>query len=126
MAFLFTDCCPTMAGHRAGANLVSYHRRQDARPPRITANQMTNTHALRLEIATPSRSYPVVVGAGTLQNLGSALKESGIGASHFVVSSPTVWGLWGEAFHAALPGAAPPHRAGRGAPQDHDGRRPHL
>jgi len=68
---------------------------------------MTNTHALRLEIATPSRSYPVVVGAGALQDLGSALKESGIGASHFVVSSPTVWGLWGEAFHAALPGAVP-------------------
>ena len=89
---------------------------------------MTNTHALRLEIATPSRSYPVVVGAGALQDLGSALKEAGIGASHFVVSSPTVWGLWGEAFHAALPEAAPiivpdgeRHKTTAGAGRIYDG-----
>ena len=62
---------------------------------------------IRIEIAVPSRSYPVLVGAGTLQNLEAALNDAGIGASRFVVSSPTVWGFWGEAFQARLPEAAP-------------------
>ncbi len=68
---------------------------------------MTNTHPIRIEIAAPSRAYPVLVGTGTIQDLEAALNEAGIGASRFVVSSPTVWGFWGEAFHGALPEAAP-------------------
>jgi 3-dehydroquinate synthase len=68
---------------------------------------MTHHHPIRIDIAAPSRSYPVLVGTGTLQHLGAALGEAGIGASRFVVSSPTVWGFWGGAFHDALPDAAP-------------------
>ena len=115
-----------MAGHRAGANLLSYHRQKAPRPNPRRHDLMTNTHPLRIEIAAPSRAYPVLVGAGTLQDLEAALNDAGIGASRFVVSSPTVWGFWGEAFHGALPEAAPDHRAGRGAPQDAGHRQPHL
>ena len=68
---------------------------------------MTHDQPLRIEIATPSRPYPVLVGAGSLSRVGTALDEAGIGPSRFVVSSPTVWGFWGESFHEAQPEAAP-------------------
>ena len=96
-----------MAGHRAGANLLSYHRQKAPRLNPRRHDFMTNTHPLRIEIAAPSRAYPVLVGAGTIQDLEAALNDAGMGASRFVVSSPTVWGFWGEAFHGALPEAAP-------------------
>jgi 3-dehydroquinate synthase len=62
---------------------------------------------MRLEIAAPSRSYPVVIGAGALGDVQSALDATDAGPARFVVSSPTVWGFWGETLHDALPGAAP-------------------
>ena len=68
---------------------------------------MTHQQPLRIDIDTPSRAYPVLVGAGTLAQVGSLLDEAGIGPSRFVVSSPTVWGYWGDPFHDALPDAAP-------------------
>jgi 3-dehydroquinate synthase len=68
---------------------------------------MTHHLTLRIEIATPSRPYPVLVGAGTLEHLGAALGEAGLGTSRFVVSSPTVWGFWGERFHEAQPETVP-------------------
>jgi len=68
---------------------------------------MMHTSPIRIEIAAPSRTYPVVVGAGSLEGLDAVLDDAGIGPSRFVVSSPTVWGFWGERFHDAQPGAAP-------------------
>ena len=68
---------------------------------------MTHSQPLRIEIATPSRPYPVLIGAGMLAHLGAALSGAGIGPSRFVVSSPTVWGFWGETLHEAQPEAAP-------------------
>jgi len=68
---------------------------------------MSHDQPLRIEIAAPSRPYPVLVGAGTLPRLGAALDDAGLGPSRFVVSSPTVWGFWGETLHEAQPEAAP-------------------
>ena len=68
---------------------------------------MTDSQPLRIEIATPSRPYPVLIGAGMLAHVGAALSGAGIGPSRFVVSSPTVWGFWGEPFHEAQPEAVP-------------------
>ena len=68
---------------------------------------MTNDRYLRIEIATPSRAYPVLIGTGALEDLRSGLDEAGVGPSPFVVSSPTVWGFWGEVLHEALPEVAP-------------------
>jgi 3-dehydroquinate synthase len=68
---------------------------------------MTNTDPIRVEIATPSRSYPVLIGSGSLAHVRAALEEAGLGPSPFVVSSPTVWGFWGERLHEELPEAAP-------------------
>ena len=52
----------------------------------------------------PTRSWSAPARS---PRLGTALDEAGIGPSRFVVSNPTVWGFWGEAFHEALPEAAP-------------------
>jgi 3-dehydroquinate synthase len=68
---------------------------------------MTHDQPLRIEIATPSRPYPVFIGAGTLAHVGAALDGADIGPSRFVVSSPVVWGFWGEPFHQAQPEAVP-------------------
>ena len=68
---------------------------------------MDHAHPLRIDIATPSRSYPVLVGVGALAGVGNALDEAGIGRSPFVVSSPTVWGYWGDTLHESLPAATP-------------------
>jgi 3-dehydroquinate synthase len=68
---------------------------------------MTQTQRIRIEIAAPSRAYPVVVGAGALHDLGTILDEAASGVPRFVVSSPTVWGFWGEPFHKIQPDAAP-------------------
>jgi 3-dehydroquinate synthase len=89
---------------------------------------MTHDRPLRIDIAAPSRAYQVLVGAGTLQQLGAALSEAGIGPSRYVVSSPTVWGFWGDPFHEALPEAAPiivpdgeRHKTPAGAGRIYDG-----
>jgi 3-dehydroquinate synthase len=68
---------------------------------------MTHSHRIRIEIAAPSLSYPVVIGAGTVEEVGSTLDEAAIGPSRFVVSSPTVWGFWGDRFHDAQREAVP-------------------
>jgi 3-dehydroquinate synthase len=68
---------------------------------------MSHSDALRIEISAPSRTYPVTIGPGVLGALRAALDEAGVGPSRVVVSSPTVWGHWGEAFQTAVPDATP-------------------
>lgn len=60
---------------------------------------------IRLDVQTPSRAYPVLIGAGLLASLAGALDEARCGTRRFIVSNPTVWGLWGGAMRDALPGA---------------------
>jgi 3-dehydroquinate synthase len=68
---------------------------------------MSHPHPLRIDIAAPSRAYPVLVGSGTLAQLGTALDAAGFGPSRYVVSSPTVMGFWGELLHQVLPDSTP-------------------
>jgi 3-dehydroquinate synthase len=56
---------------------------------------------LRIDVPTPSRRYPIVLGDGLLDNLSSQLDEAGAPARRFVVSSPRVWKLHGERFALA-------------------------
>ncbi|MCX6542947.1 MAG: 3-dehydroquinate synthase [Acidobacteria bacterium] len=60
---------------------------------------------IRIDVVTPSRSYPVLVGSGLLPQLRHALDEAGCGTRRFVVSNQTVWRFWGDAVREALPGA---------------------
>ena len=60
---------------------------------------------IRIDVATPSRSYPVLVGSGLLPQLRRALDEAGCGARRFLVSNQTVWRFWGDVVREALPDA---------------------
>ena len=81
---------------------------------------------LRLDVRTPSRAYPIVIGPGASRSLRPLLDEARCGTTRFVVSNQTVWGCWGTAFQEALPGAEAILRARRRAVQDAADRRPHL
>jgi len=60
---------------------------------------------IRIDVATPSRSYPVLVGSGLLPQLRRALDEVGCGTRRFLVSNQTVWRFWGDSVREALPDA---------------------
>ena len=62
---------------------------------------------VRIHVPTPSRSYTVTIGAGTLDRAGQMLDEIGTPARRFVVSSPLVWRLHGPQLARAIPGAEP-------------------
>lgn len=49
----------------------------------------------RLTVTTPSRTYPIVIGEGTLLSLTRWLDEAGTPARRFVVSNSLVWRLHG-------------------------------
>ncbi|MBM3771676.1 MAG: 3-dehydroquinate synthase [Acidimicrobiia bacterium] len=51
---------------------------------------------VRLTVATPSRTYPIILGNGTLASLTRWLDEAGTPARRFVVSNALVWRLHGE------------------------------
>ena len=51
--------------------------------------------AVRIDVATPSRSYPVLLEDGVLDRVGAVLDELKLPARRFVVSSPLVWRLHG-------------------------------
>ncbi len=58
---------------------------------------------IRIDVESASRTYPVLVGPGLLEDLEAQLTANGVGARRFVVSSPNVWRRHGEAIEAALP-----------------------
>jgi len=66
---------------------------------------MTYTQPLRIDVCAPSRTYPVLVGSGSLAGLRDVLDEVGCGTARFVVSNNTVWGFWGGALQDVLPDA---------------------
>ena len=55
----------------------------------------------RIDVATPSRSYAVTLGSGTLDGISTLLDELKLPARRFVVSSPLVWRLHGAQFARA-------------------------
>ena len=56
---------------------------------------------VRLTVAAPSRSYPITIGDGTLEQLPSLLDAAGAPARRFVVSNALVWRLHGQRLAAA-------------------------
>src|SRR6187402_857428 len=62
---------------------------------------LTAMAILRIDVPTPSRRYPIVLGDGLLDQLSSQLDEAGAPSRRFVVSSPRVWKLHGERFALA-------------------------
>jgi 3-dehydroquinate synthase len=66
---------------------------------------MDQSVPIRLDVRTPSRAYPIVIGPGAITYLKPLLDEARCGTTRFVVSNQTVWSCWGTAFQEALPGA---------------------
>lgn len=56
---------------------------------------------VRLTVATPSRSYPIVIGEGTLATLSRVLDDAGAPARRLVVSNALVWRLHGARLASA-------------------------
>ena len=56
---------------------------------------------VRLEVDTPSRRYPITLGDGVLDRIGTLLDEAGTPARRIIVSSPLVWRLQGQRLAAA-------------------------
>src|ERR1700681_486127 len=56
----------------------------------------------RIDVATPSRSYIVTLGDGTLEHLGGLLDDLRLPERRFVVSSPVVWRFHGARLARAL------------------------
>ena len=63
---------------------------------------------VRLEVATPSRAYPVTIASGAIDRLGRALDDAHAPGRRFVVSSPLVWRLHGNELARALNGSGTP------------------
>ena len=57
---------------------------------------------VRIDVATPSRAYSVIIGGGSLDRLGATLDAIGAPARRFVVSSPLVWRLHGPQLTRAV------------------------
>ena len=56
---------------------------------------------VRLDVATPSRSYPVTIADGALDRLTQLLDDLRLPSRRFVVSSPPVWRFHGAQFQRA-------------------------
>jgi 3-dehydroquinate synthase len=65
----------------------------------------TTTEAVRIDVGSSAGAYAVQAGPGLLGSLGAQLRDVGLGARQFVVSSPTVWRFHGTAIAQALPDA---------------------
>ena len=60
---------------------------------------------VRIDVATPSRSYPVTIHDGALDTLGAALDAVHAPPRRFIVSSPLVWRLHGPRISKAVDAA---------------------
>jgi 3-dehydroquinate synthase len=59
-------------------------------------------HPLRVDIRAAIGGYPVLIGDGLTDRLGSLLDEHGVGTRRIVVSNPVVWRIHGERIGSAL------------------------
>ena len=61
-------------------------------------------HPIRIDIHSATRTYPVFVAHGLVNELGRWLSAASVGKQRLLVSSPTVWKQHGETLTTALPG----------------------
>ena len=58
--------------------------------------------SIQIDVSTASRAYRIHVGKNLVSRLSSLVKQAGGAGRRFVVSSPTIWKLHGEAIGKAL------------------------
>jgi 3-dehydroquinate synthase len=69
---------------------------------------MSSMEPIRIDVATPSRAYPVTIHDGALDRLGRTLDDLGAPPRRLVVSSPLVWRLHGARIERAVDAATDP------------------
>jgi 3-dehydroquinate synthase len=57
---------------------------------------------LRIPVSLGSRSYEIVIGTGVLPKLGEALRKLEFGSKQMIVTSKTVWDLYGKTVRGSL------------------------
>jgi 3-dehydroquinate synthase len=62
---------------------------------------------VRIDVATPSRAYPITIAAGAIDRIGGLLDDVRAPERRFIVSSPLVWRLHGPQLARALDAAEP-------------------
>lgn len=62
---------------------------------------------IRIDVATPSRAYPVTIEAAAIDRVGALLDSQHVPERRFVVSSPLVWRLHGPRLSRGLGPAEP-------------------
>jgi 3-dehydroquinate synthase len=60
---------------------------------------------IRIDVTTESAAYPIVIGKGVIDSLGSLLDSQAFSRRRFIVSSATVWKVHGPAVTKGAPGA---------------------
>ena len=63
---------------------------------------------VRIEVATPSRPYSVIIADGALDRAGRILDELRVSEGRVLVSSPLVWRLHGARLARGVDAAAAP------------------
>lgn len=56
----------------------------------------------RIPVSLGARSYEIVIGHEIIAKLGEALRELELGSKQMIVTSRTVWALWGKIVHDSL------------------------
>src|SRR6185437_11184123 len=56
-----------------------------------------------IQVKTLSAQYPVQVGVNLLPALGRRIKKFAGSRRIFVLTSPTIWSLWGKQFLSSFP-----------------------
>ena len=74
---------------------------------------------VRIDVATPSRSYAVTIRDGSLDHVRRMLDDAKAPARRFVVSSPIVWRFHGPQIARALGDPEPPILVGDGERNKH-------
>jgi 3-dehydroquinate synthase len=70
-------------------------------------DSMTLVRMIALDVTAPSRTYPVTIADGAIDELPRLLDRVSAPARRFVVSNPLVWRLHGPQLARALPDAEP-------------------
>jgi len=56
----------------------------------------------RITVSLGTRSYDIVIGDGIIGKLGDAVRDLGLGSKQMIVTSQTVWPLYGKNVHDSL------------------------
>ena len=76
-------------------------------PQTRSVTTASSASPVRVDVNTGSRTSTLWIGEGAIDRMDSLLTAHGVGTRRFVVSSPTIWRLHGDAIQRAIGALAP-------------------